>query len=246
MDVLVVGAGTMGRWLGDVLNETAEPTALTVADTDLATARRVAEQLDCRVCANDDTEAFDLVCFAVPMPALEDAVVSHAARTSKAVLDVTGRMREPLSVLAEHAPSCARASLHPLFAPENEPGSVPVVVAEDGPEIELVREALSARGNHVFETTAAEHDEAMETVQATAHAAVLAFGLAADEVDPAFHTPVSETLVELLARVTDGSPGVYADIQTAFAGATELAEAADRVADADREQFEQLYESFDQ
>jgi len=240
MNVLVVGAGTMGQWVGRVLAEGPQSVSLALTDTDPATAREAADQLDCRVHA-DDTETYDTVCLAVPIPAVEAAISEYAPLAERTVVDVTGTMAEPLAAMAEHAPACARASFHPLFAPENEPGSIPVVVDSEGQVVETIRAAFEARGNHVFETTAEEHDEAMETVQAKTHAAVLAFGLAADDVDPAFHTPVSGALAELLDQVTGGSPGVYADIQQQFAGADEVAEAATEIADADRERFEQLY-----
>jgi prephenate dehydrogenase len=241
MNVLVVGAGTMGRWVGRVLTDASQSVAVT--DADPATTREAAAQLDCRVFDPDDADGFDVVCLAVPMPAIEPAIAEYAPLAERAVVDVAGTMTEPLAAMADHAPGCARASFHPLFAPENEPGSVPVVVDSQGRDIETMRAALEARDNHVFETTAAEHDDAMATVQAKTHAAVLAFGLAVEEVDPAFHTPVSSVLAELLEQVTSGSPGVYADIQEQFAGADDIAAAAESIASADRERFEQLYET---
>jgi prephenate dehydrogenase len=144
--------------------------------------------------------------------------------------------------MADHAPDCERLSLHPLFGPENAPGNVATVVDEPGPVTDEIRAALTAQGNHVFETTAAEHDAAMETVQAQAHAAVLAFGLAAADVPDEFQTPISGQLFELVEQVTDGDPRVYADIQTAFDGAADVAAAADALATADPDQFEALYE----
>jgi prephenate dehydrogenase len=101
--------------------------------------------------------------------------------------------------------------------------------------------ALRARDNDIFETTPTEHDEAMETVQARTHAAVLAYALAADDVDERFHTPISEGLQSLAEQVTDGDARVYSDIQTAFDGASDVADAARRIAAADPETFEELY-----
>jgi len=94
----------------------------------------------------------------------------------------------------------------------------------------------------VFETTPAEHDEAMETVQAGAHAAVLAWRLAGDDVREEFHTPVSAALDEVADTVTEGSPEVYAEIQRAFDGADDVAAAAREIADSDSEAFAALYE----
>jgi prephenate dehydrogenase len=106
---------------------------------------------------------------------------------------------------------------------------------------DALREDLAAAGNHCFETTSEEHDRAMETVQAAAHAAVVAYGLAAESVRPEFATPVSEDLSDLVRTVTGGEPRVYADIQATFDGAAAVAAAAERVAAADAEEFAALY-----
>jgi prephenate dehydrogenase len=92
------------------------------------------------------------------------------------------------------------------------------------------------------ETTPEEHDEAMETVQARAHTAVLAFALAAEDVPDAFQTPISESLFDLVEQVTGGEARVYADIQSAFDGAEDVAGAAREIADADDDAFTELYE----
>ena len=171
-----------------------------------------------------------------------DTIREYAPRADRAIYDVTGRIADPIAAMREHAPDRERVSLHPLFAPANEPGNVPVVADASGPVTDAVREALAARGNDLFETTAEEHDRAMETVQARTHAAVLSFALAADPVADQFHTPISAGLAALADQVTGGDPRVYADIQAAFDGAEDVAEAARAIADADGEDFEHLFE----
>jgi prephenate dehydrogenase len=116
-----------------------------------------------------------------------------------------------------------------------------VVADAPGPVTEALLADLRASGNHLFETTPAEHDEAMETVQASAHAAVLAYSLAARTVREEFETPVSRRLDDLVADVTGGNPRVYREIQETFAGADRVADAARRIADADATAFERLY-----
>ena len=253
MDALVVGAGAMGRWLGQALRDDA-PRSVSVAfvDPDRSAAHEAAEVLGGRVVdpagreSTGETETFDIVCIAVPLPAVSDAIAAYADRAEQAIVDVTGQMAEPLATMKEHAPDRERASFHPLFAPESEPGNVPVVVDEDGPAVAAIRDTLATRDNHVFETTAAEHDEAMETVQARTHAAILAFGLAAEPVDPAFHTTVSEPLADLVEQVTGGEPRVYADVQAAFDGAEDVAAAAEEIADADSDTFESMYRQIEE
>ena len=238
METLLVGAGSMGRWAGGVLAEMGA--TLAVFDTDPAAAREAATALDGRVADPGPDDRFETVCVAVPIPAAPGAIATHGPRATEFVFDVAGTMSGPVEALAGLG-TAERASVHPLFAPENEPGNVPLVVDADGPHLQRFRDTLEARGNHVFETTPDEHDRAMDTVQARTHAAVLAYGLAAEPVPDRFHTPLSASLSELVADVTDGDPRVYADIQTAFDGAKTVAAAADRLAAADPDQFARLY-----
>ncbi|SNR26387.1 NAD(P)-binding domain-containing protein [Halorubrum vacuolatum] len=245
MDTLVVGAGEMGRWVADTLAAEAGPADATVAfldrepavATDAAAGRPAARSVGA-----DTAETFDVVCLAVPMSAVPAAVAAYADRATGAVVDVSGEMTDAVAALRQHAPDRERASFHPLFAPPRVPGNVAAVIDADGPHVAAIVDAIEAGGNDVFETTADEHDRAMETVQAGAHAAVLAWRLAGEEIRAEFHTPVSTALEAVADTVTEGSPAVYAEIQRVFDGADDVAEAARRIADADDETFADLYE----
>ncbi len=243
MELLVVGAGAMGRWLARALGEDGPPSLqLSVLDTDPETAREAAESLDAERVAPGTDDTFEAVCVAVPIPAAEAAIATYGGQAERAVFDVTGTMAEPVAAMRRHAPNRERVSLHPLFAPGNEPGNVAVVADAPGPATDRVRDALAARGNDLFETTPGEHDEAMETVQARTHTAVLAYALAAESVPDRFQTPVSAGMEDLVAQVTGGDAGVYADVQVAFEGADDVAGVAEELADADREHFQRLYD----
>ncbi|PSQ02199.1 prephenate dehydrogenase [Halobacteriales archaeon QS_5_68_33] len=242
MKLLVVGAGEMGTWFArTVARELADPPELALADADDAVADAAADELDGRVVTADADERFDVVCLAVPIPAVDDAAETWGGRADRAVLDVTGVMEPAVAAMAAAAPDTERVSVHPLFAADSAPGNVAVVADEPGPVTDRIRAAIAAAGNDCFETTAAEHDEAMETVQARVHAAVLAFGLAAEEVSEPFRTPASAAMFDLLDQVTGNDPRVYSDIQTAFEGADGVAGAARELADADAEAFADLY-----
>jgi len=242
MNLLVVGAGEIGRWVADTLRAADALSGLAFADLDAELAADAAASRDARRVSTDTDERFDAVCLAVPISAVPDAVAAYADNADRAMFDVSGVMAGPLAAMREHVDG-ERASFHPLFAPPRVPGNVAAVVDEGGPVVEAVREAIEAGGNDVFETTAAEHDAAMETVQAGAHAAVLAWALAGDDVREEFHTPVSEALQELVDTVTEGEASVYAEIQAAFDGADDVAAAARELADADPEAFERRYEA---
>jgi prephenate dehydrogenase len=243
MELLVVGAGEMGQWVGRALRADGPPSLdLAVLDADDGTARSAAAALDCEAVDPGTEETFEAVCIAVPMSVAGEAIATYGEHAERAIFDVTGRMTEPVAAMRRHAPDRERVSFHPLFAPDGEPGNVPVVADAPGPVTDRVRGTLDRRGNHLFETTPADHDEAMETVQARAHAAVLAYALAAEPVPDRFQTRVSGRLSELVERVTGGEARVYADIQAAFEGAGDVAAAADRLAGADRTEFERLYD----
>ncbi|MFB6150530.1 MAG: prephenate dehydrogenase/arogenate dehydrogenase family protein [Haloarculaceae archaeon] len=246
MRLLVVGAGEMGTWFARTLAaELPDRPVVAFADADEETAAAAADAVGGRVASPDAADRFDVVCFAVPIPAVEGAVDEWAARADGALVDVVGVMTPVVERMAAAGPDVERVSLHPLFAPANAPGNVAVVADAPGPVTDRVRAALSAAGNNLFETTATEHDEAMETVQARAHAAVLAFGLAAEPVAREFQTPVSSALFDLVEGVTGNDPRVYSDIQAAFDGAADVADAADRLADAGPEAFADLYREAD-
>jgi len=240
MKLLVVGAGEMGRWAARTLRPVSERVAL--ADTNPQAAMDAAEDVvDGRVVPLDTDEPFDCVVLAVPIPVVADAVAKYAENAAGgAIVDVSGVMAEPLAAMADHAAG-EYASFHPLFAPPRGPGRIAYVPGETGPTVERVRERLREVGNEVFETTASEHDDAMGKVQTGAHTAVLAYALAAGDVDERFHTPVSEPLAELARTVTEGEPRVYADIRETFAGADAVAEAARALAAADRDEFAALF-----
>lgn len=237
MNCLVVGAGAMGRWFADTVD--ADPTFV---DVDPAAAEAAAAAVGGRAAPADDPPTAEVVCVAVPMPAAGEAVAAYADRATEAVVDVTGAMAGPLSAMREHASNLERLSLHPLFAPERAPGRVAAVVDAEGPTTDAVVADLEAAGNDLLWTTAAEHDRAMESVQTAAHAAVLAYALAVEDVPTAFHTPVSRRLAEAAEMVVGGESRVYADVQATFDGADAVAAAAADLAAADREAFVELYE----
>lgn len=256
MKLLVVGAGEMGRWFGEVVaseveesdvadatdsTDVSDVTDVAFADTDPGVAEATAAEIGGRAVSLSTDERFDAVCVAVPVSAAESAIEDHASKAEHALVDVTGHMASPVDVMRSVAPDRERVSLHPLFASANAPGNVAVVADETGPITDWILDALAEAGNCLVETTAAEHDEAMETVQAGTHAAVLAFALAADDVPEGLTTPIFEELSAVTEQVTGNTPEVYAEIQETFDGAERVAEAAVRLADADESEFVELY-----
>jgi prephenate dehydrogenase len=229
MEVLVVGAGAVGRWVADTADA---PVAFADVDPQRAEDAAAAAGPAARAVALDTDEQFAVVAVAVPLRVAADAVERHAPKATDAVVDFAGEMARPLAAMADAAPDAEHASFHPLFAPEHAPGRVAVTEASPGPATDAVRAWFADAGNELVDVGAGEHDDAMATIQGRTHAAVLAFALAADDVPDALATPVYDELAALADRVTGGNPRVYGDIQSAFGGADEVAAAARRLADA--------------
>ncbi|PSQ14300.1 prephenate dehydrogenase [Halobacteriales archaeon QS_8_69_73] len=168
MELLVVGAGEMGRWIA----RASGADTVAFADRDPEVAREAAAAVDgARVVPLDGDDRFTAVCIAVPMGAVPAAVAANADRATEAVFDVSGEMHDSVAALREHAGGRERASLHPLFSAANAPGNVPVIVDRDGPVLRELRATLEAAGNEVFETTPAEHDRAAPLAELVAEVA---------------------------------------------------------------------------
>ncbi|MEF8771533.1 prephenate dehydrogenase/arogenate dehydrogenase family protein [Halodesulfurarchaeum sp.] len=238
MDALIVGSGAVGRWVGARFDG-----SVSFADADRETAESAAAEVAGGSVADlEGTEAYDVVAIAVPIRVTPTVIRAQASRAEGAIVDFTGSMTEPLAVMEETASAVERVSFHPLFAPEHAPGRIAKSVGKGGPIVDEITRSFVEAGNTVVPVEPAVHDDAMGTVQGRVHAAVLAFGLAADPVPEKLGTPVYEELQALRERVTSGEPGVYADIQETFDGIEALQEAIDQLAQADRAEFEALYD----
>lgn len=191
----------------------------------------------------------DVVALAVP-----EEVALTAVRALRSRLRPTALVVETLSVKSQFAAAVAdldgadrdgpTVGINPMFAPSlGLPGRpVAVVVHRDGPGADGLLEDLARWGARIEVTTADRHDRVCAAVQALTHATILAFGCAladlgvdADEA-AALATPPFTTMSALLARVTDGSPAVYRDVQAsnpcAPAAREALARAVSRVSAA--------------
>jgi len=81
MDILVVGAGEIGRWIADTVLADESPIDATVAftDRDPAVADDAAAGRDAEAILVDSDTTHDAVCLAVPMSAVPAAVEAYAS-----------------------------------------------------------------------------------------------------------------------------------------------------------------------
>jgi prephenate dehydrogenase len=167
----------------------------------------------------------DIVVLAVPERVALAAVpaLARQLRPGGLLLDTLSVKTGIVAALAAHAAHLEAVSLNPMFAPALgfDGRAVAAVVVQDGPRARALLDAVGRRGGRVAEVGADEHDRVAAVTQALTHAAVLAFGLALDELGAgvedlgATAPPPHLTLLALLARITSGGPETYWDVQAA-------------------------------
>jgi prephenate dehydrogenase len=165
----------------------------------------------------------DIVVLAVPERVALAAVpaLARQLRPGALLVDTLSVKTDIVAALAAHAAHLEAVSLNPMFAPDLglDGRAIAAVVVRDGPRARALLDAIGRRGGRVAELGADEHDRVAAVTQALTHAAVLAFGLALDELDVAVEelgavaTPPHLTLLALLARIASGGPDTYWNVQ---------------------------------
>tara|TARA_A100001037_G_C15148859_1_gene637874 strand:- start:839 stop:1570 length:732 start_codon:yes stop_codon:yes gene_type:complete len=237
MKLLIVGAGSMGRWFASSVDA-----EITFLDVRSEIAQIAANEMGAKMSEIDTVELFDVVCIAVPIPNVVEAISTYSKNATEVICDITGVMKTPIEAMKQYGNDIGRMSLHPLFGPENYPGRIASVMDENRPMAKKIIEDLEGAGNTLFTTTAEEHDEVMRTVQGMAHAAILSFALASQEVPNEFGTPIFDGLRELVKDMTNGNARVYSDIQEVFGGSTEIMKAAEKISSSNWEEFKRIYD----
>lgn len=217
---IVGGDGAVGRLFAGVLADAGHE--VVVVD------RAAAPPLDVRSPSPALTTALagaDCVLLAVPeVVALEALPPVLAAMRPGALLADTLSVKTPFLAAAQAAAAPVELlSLNPMFAPDLGLAGRAVLAVEvtGGPRSDALLDLLRERATVVAVADAAAHDRMTAALQAAAHASVLglALGLARLDVELdallAVAPPPFLALLALCARIADGSPATYADIQRA-------------------------------
>ena len=251
--VVVGGAGAVGGLVVDLLAGAGADVVVVDVAAPPAEVAQVCAYARGDVCAMDarlvaEMRRADIVVLAVPERVALAAlpVLAPQLRPGGLLVDTLSVKTAIVAALAAHAAHVEAVSLNPMFAPALgfDGRAVAAVVVRDGPRARALLDAVGRRGGRVVEVGADQHDRVAAVTQALTHAAVLAFGVALDELDIAVEdvgalaTPPHVTLLALLARIASGESETYWDVQagnpharrarTALAaGLVTLADAAD-------------------
>ena len=230
--VLIGGNGAVGRLLAGVLaaagSELAILDAAPAAHPELPAAAAYV-RADARAASPALRDALaDADCAVLALPetaALESLPHVLELLPAGALLVDTLSVKTPFAqaALAAGAP-VELLSLNPMFAPALGLAghAVAAVELQPGPHSTALLALLRAAGADVVPLAdATAHDRMTATLQVAVHAGLLGFGLALAQLDadldallPAAPPPFLAQLA-LLARIADGSPETYADIQRA-------------------------------
>jgi 4-amino-4-deoxyprephenate dehydrogenase len=221
---IVGGDGAVGRLFVDALASDDAGHEVAIVD------RAAAPPLDARRPSHALTDALaraDCVLLAVPEAvALEALPHVLAALRPGALLADTLSVKSPFVAAAvERAAGrdLELLSLNPMFAPALglDGRAVLAVEVTPGPRSDALLTLLRERATVVTVADADAHDRMAAALQVAAHASVIGFGLALAQLDAdldallAVAPPPFVALLALLARIADGSPETYADIQLA-------------------------------
>jgi prephenate dehydrogenase len=226
--VVAGGAGAVGGLVVDLLRGAGADVFVVDVAAPPPEVARVCAHTRGDVCAMDarleaEIRCADIVVLAVPERVALAAVpgVARELRPGGLLVDTLSVKTGIVAALAAQSAHLEAVSLNPMFAPALGFDGRPVaaVVVRDGPRARALLSAIGRRGSRVVELGADEHDRIAAVTQALTHAAVLAFGLALDELGVAVEdlgsvaTPPHLTLLALLARITSGEPETCWDVQ---------------------------------
>ncbi|MFC4698881.1 bifunctional chorismate mutase/prephenate dehydrogenase [Glaciecola siphonariae] len=163
----------------------------------------------------------DMVLMAVPINSTCDIIAQLPKLKDSCVLaDVTSIKEAPLrAMLAAH--SGPVVGLHPMFGPDA-PGMIKqVVVVCEGrlPEqYEWLLAQMRLWGGALYESSAAEHDQAMAYIQVMRHFSTFVYGQHLQQENPklseliAFSSPIYRLELAMVGRLFAQAPELYADI----------------------------------
>ncbi len=191
--------------------------------------------------------AADLIIAALPGALVPDAVRVAAAEAPAhaLVLDVASVKSAVVRAMNQAQGECELLSIHPMFrasAGFRDSNVAVVRVPRSGERATEFERWLGSLGARTVQVTADQHDRTMACVQAATHAAILVFAQTLERLEydvglgVRLASPAHRVLLGLVARILDGSPNVYYEIQrdNPLAGAARVA-LADAASQLERE-----------
>jgi len=205
---IIGGTGGMGRWFADLCREEG------------CTVYVIGRNTTIRL--NDAARLSDVIVVSVPISVTAEVIsqVGPLLTEEKLMMDLTSLKTKPVKMMLD----CTRAEVvgcHPLFGPlltETKGQNIVLCAARGNKWFTWLKTIFKDKGFTVVEASPESHDKMMALVQALNHLNTIALGMAlADEGTPIaevnrYSTPIFRTKMEIMKKVFDEKPELYADI----------------------------------
>jgi prephenate dehydrogenase len=166
----------------------------------------------------------DFIFLCIPEDAILPALprLCELVRTETLLVDIASVKTRIQDALKKIDLRSGYLSVHPMFGPMEDFSNraVCVVSVRENPRSAVLLGLMSTWGANISTLTAEQHDAATALVQATPHAALIAFGAALESsgigIDVLWKiaTPIQKIMLALTARVAAGEHDTYWSIQT--------------------------------
>jgi prephenate dehydrogenase len=189
----------------------------------------VADRLGVRFAEDPESEAelSDVVLVSVTIDKTLETIARFAPRMrpGSLLMDVTSLKSEPVKAMDCYAPPGVEVlGTHPMFGPtmptlNGQTIILTPVMGRSQSWMPVMKDLFESDGARIEVLGAEEHDEIMAVVQALTHFAYIGIGatLKALDVDiqrsRRFMSPVYEIMIDLVGRILNQSPELYASIQ---------------------------------
>ena len=257
--LILGGTGETGSWFARYFKEK----GFDVAVWGPSGKVEVAERLGVRY-AHDklaEVEQSDIVLVSVLIEKTVEVIREAAPRmhAGSLLMDVTSIKSAPMKAMRTFAPKGVEVlGTHPMFGPTMPSlrGQTIILTPAEGKSskwLPAIRSLFESDGAKIEVLDADEHDEIMAVVQALTHFAYIGIGATLKSLDfdvqrsRKFMSPVYEIMIDLVGRILDQNPELYASIQKNPKAATvrqtfiaECMRLCERADSGDMEGFKQI------
>ncbi len=221
MNIAIVGAGDMGRWLATIFKETG---GVTISDISAKKAEKVASELGVKSkSAAEAVRDADLVLVAIPISKTPEAVKSFAGVAKRGALlaDVASVKTEVVKAMRSIRAEVELVSLHPLFGPgaaSVKGKDIVVIPVRAGNRYRYLKRTLKMMGARITEMDANEHDRIMAISQCMTHFVLISYLNAIKSIKwmkqaEKLSTPMFSSFINLAKAILAGNPELYGELQ---------------------------------
>lgn len=221
MNIAIVGAGDMGKWLAGVFKKIG---GVTISDIRAERAGRAASALDILAMpAGEAVREADLILIAIPISKTPDAVksLSRIVKRGALLVDVASVKTDVVKAMRSVRRKVELVSLHPLFGPgaaSIKGKDIVAIPVRAGDRYQELKRTLEMMGARITEMDEREHDQIMAVTQCLTHFVLIAYLKAIKSIKwmkqaEKLSTPMFSSFISLVKAILAGNPDLYGELQ---------------------------------